>query len=246
MVQSIDRAMQIVRALISDESKLQWTITELAGHTKLPISTVHRLISTLIQHGLVEQAADSKQYKAGHLWMEVGLRLLENVNYRVVARPIMEALALDVKESIYLSIPHGTDAIIIDRVDSPLNVRIIDSLGLRIPLNIGAANKTILANIDEREADAIIRKLIPEEEDRQAFRAKLRDAKKNGYAVSYGERTEGTASIAAPIIGYGQKMIGALSIGVLSYQITDERLSFLIQKVTAAAELISQKIGKTP
>lgn len=246
MVQSIDRAMQIVQALISDETRFHWSISDLAEKTKLPISTVHRLISTLIQHGLVEQVADTKQYKAGHLWMEIGLRLLENVDYRVVARPIMEALAMEVKESTYLNIPHGTDAIIIERVDSPLKVRIIDNLGIRIPLHIGAGNKTILANFEEREMTATIEKLIPTEGKRLELYNQLRDIKQQGYAISYGERTEGTASIAAPIIGYGNKVVGALSIGVLSYQITDERLAYLIEKVKDAAQLISQKIGKTP
>ncbi len=243
MVQSIDRAMNIIHILVSDSSKLTWSISELAEQTDLPLSTVHRLISSLMKYGLVMQIPETKQYKAGHTWMEIGLRLLETINDRDVARTVMERLALEVKESVYLSIPSGADAIIIERVDSPLTVRIIDNLGERIPLHIGAANKTMLANMDAKEAERIVKQLLSSPEKQQALLNQLPEIKRNGYAVSYGEKTEGTASIAAPIIGFNQKVAGALSIGVLSYRITDDRLAFLIEKAKEGAKEISMKIG---
>ncbi len=243
MVQSIDRAMQIIQILVSDDSRQTWSISEIAEKTSLPLSTVHRLISSMMKHSLVMQVPETKQYKVGYMWMEIGLRQLENMDTRAVARSVMERLAHEVKESIYLSIPHGTDAIIIERVDSPLSVRIIDNLGERIPLHIGAANKTMLANLEPKEAERIVKQLLSSPETRQALLERLPEIKRNGYAVSYGEKTEGTASIAAPIIGFNQKVTGALSIGVLSYSITDDRLAFLIDKVKEGAKEISLKIG---
>jgi DNA-binding IclR family transcriptional regulator len=245
MVQSIDRAMNIIHILMSDDSKQAWSISDIAEKAELPLSTVHRLISSLMKYGLVMQIPETKQYKAGHTWMEIGLRLLESINYRDVARAVMERLAQEVKESVYLSIPSGTDAIIIERVDSPQNVRIIDNLGERIPLHIGAANKSMLANMDPREAERVVRQLLPTPDKQQALLERLPEIKRNGYAVSYGEKTEGTASIAAPIIGFNHKVAGALSIGVLSYRITDDRLAFLIEKAKEGAREISVKIGGT-
>jgi DNA-binding IclR family transcriptional regulator len=241
LVQSIDRAMSIIHVLVSDDSKPHWSISEIAEQTSLPLSTVHRLISSLMKYGLIAQIPETKQYKVGYTWMEVGLRLLENIDTRAIAR--MERLASDVKETVYLSIPHGTYAIIIERVDSPMTVRIIDNLGERIPLHIGAANKTMLANMDPKEAKKIVEGLIPEPDKRRALLESLPEIKRNGYAVSYGEKTEGTASIAAPIMGFNHKVAGALSIGVLSYRITDDRLSTLIEKAKESAREISQKIG---
>lgn len=246
MVQSIDRAMSIIHVLVSDESKPHWSISEIADQTALPLSTVHRLISTLMQYGLIMQIPETKQYKLGYTWMEIGLRLLDKIDTRAVARSVMELLAAEVKETVYLSIPHGTSAIILERVEGPMTVRIIDNLGERIPLHIGAANKTMLANMDPTEAKNIVAQLIPEPEAQRELLERLPVIKQNGYAVSYGEKTEGTASIASPIIGYNHKVVGALSIGVPSYRITEDRLAILIEKAKQGAKEISQKIGGLP
>ncbi|MFC7395018.1 IclR family transcriptional regulator [Scopulibacillus cellulosilyticus] len=246
MVQSIDRAMQIINILISDDSKNSWAISEIANETGLPLGSVHRIISTLMKHGLVSQIPETKRYKVGYTWMEIGLRSLENIDFREATRPIMEQLALEVKESVYFSIPNGNFAIIIDRVDSPSSVRIIDNLGERIPLHIGAANKSMLAYMDDKKANRIINQLIDSEDDRLTLLQMLREIRTNGFAVSYSEKTEGTASIAAPVIGFNNKIIGSLYINLLSHQIPDDRLSFLIEKVKNAANEASMRIGKTP
>jgi DNA-binding IclR family transcriptional regulator len=244
MVQSIDRAMKIINLLASDPQKTGWPISEIANNIHLPLSTVHRLISSLMRYELIAQLPETKHYKLGHKWMEIGLGMLEKLDLRSVARPHMEQLAERVEESIYLNIPNETDSIIIERVDSPLSVRIIDNLGERIPLHIGAANKTILAFMKKDKAAAIIHELQPYITDQSALKKQLTTVHKNGYAISYGEKTEGTAAIAAPIIGYDQQVIGALSIGVLSYTITDDRLTYLITEVKNTAKQISLQLGR--
>ena len=60
--------------------------------------------------------------------MEIGLRQLEKVDYRSIAREVMKRLAYEVEESVYLNIPNGTHSIIIERMDSPLKIRVIDNL----------------------------------------------------------------------------------------------------------------------
>jgi DNA-binding IclR family transcriptional regulator len=244
MVQSIDRAMKIIQLLTSDQSKTCWPISEIADRTELPLSTVHRLISSLIRYELVTQVPETKQYRIGNKWMEIGLKMLENLDFRVIARSYMEQLSLEVEESIYLNIPNHTDSIIIERVDSPLKVRIIDNLGERIPLTIGAANKTILASMPKEEVMRILNQLQVNAMTSNKLFDQLGEISRLGYAISYGEKTEGTASIAAPIIGYHNQIIGALSIGILSYNITDDRLTHLIERVKYTAEQISMRLGK--
>ncbi|WP_141432588.1 IclR family transcriptional regulator [Bacillus sp. 03113] len=246
MVQSIDRAVSIIELLASNNDREWWSISEISERLHLPVSTSHRLLNTLIRHGLVFQNPETKQYKLGYLWIEIGLRQLEKLDFRSVAREVMKRLALQVEESIYLNIPDGTDALIIERVDSPTNVRIIDKLGLRIPLHIGAANKTILANMNSKEMDIIVNKLIPDSSDKyNSLIEQLFQIKRQGYAVSYSERTEGTLSVAAPILDFNHKVVGALSIGVLNYRVKEERLLYLIDRVKEAANEISIAIGRT-
>jgi DNA-binding IclR family transcriptional regulator len=177
--------------------------------------------------------------------MEIGLRMLEDLDLRLIARPYMEQLAQDVEESIYLNILSKTDSIIIERVDSPLKVRIIDNLGERIPLTIGAANKTLLASMPDEQVAGILAQLDLNQETKTKLWNQRKEVAHAGYAISYGEKTEGTASIAAPIIGYHHQTLGALSIGVLNHNITEERLNNLINQVKHTAQQISIHLGKT-
>ncbi|PGL70205.1 IclR family transcriptional regulator [Bacillus sp. AFS055030] len=244
MVQSIDRAMLIIDTLNSDESKMNWQITELAEKTSLSLGTLHRLLNSLIKHGLVVQIPETKHYKLGYKWMELGLRQLDKMDFRLVARPIMERLASHVEESIYLNIESGIDGIVIDKIDSPLKIRIAENLGIRIPLHIGAPNKTILAYMKEYEIQKVLDQLNLTPNSVSSLKQQLIEIRQNGYAISQSEKTEDTAAIAAPITGYNNKILAALSVNVPGFRFTQERIPFLIEEVTKAAEEISKKIGK--
>ena len=63
MVQSIDRAISIIKLLNSTNEKEYWAISDIADGTHLPVSTVHRLLNSLMEHGLVTQITETKQYK---------------------------------------------------------------------------------------------------------------------------------------------------------------------------------------
>ncbi|XRG77033.1 IclR family transcriptional regulator [Rossellomorea sp. GAMAL-10_SWC] len=244
MVQSIDRAMLIIDILNSDESKSNWQITELAEKTSLSLGTLHRLLNSLIQHGLVVQIPETKHYKLGYKWMELGLRQLDKMDFRLVARPVMERLANQVEESIYLNIESGIDGIVIDKIDSPLKIRIAENLGIRIPLHIGAPNKTILAYMRENEIQQVLDQLNLSPNSISTLKQQLVEIRQNGYAISQSEKTEDTAAIAAPITGYNNKVLAALSVNVPGFRFTKERIPFLIEEVIKAAEEISKKIGK--
>ncbi|WP_129688277.1 IclR family transcriptional regulator [Gottfriedia acidiceleris] len=244
MVQSIDRAMLIIDILNSDESKSNWQITELSEKTSLSLGTLHRLLNALIKHGLVVQIPETKHYKLGYKWMELGLRQLDKMDFRLVARPVMERLAKHVEESIYLNIESGIDGIVIDKIDSPLKIRIAENLGIRIPLHIGAPNKTILAYMKENEIQQVLDQLNLSPNSISLLKQQLVDIRQNGYAISQSEKTEDTAAVAAPITGYNNKILAALSVNVPGFRFTQDRIPFLIEEVIKAAEEISKKIGK--
>ncbi|QQE75306.1 IclR family transcriptional regulator [Brevibacillus composti] len=242
MVQSIDRAMEIISVLVSDETKTDWSISELSQATSLPLSTLHRILGSLISHGLTSQDPVTKHYRIGHTWITIGMRLLDKIDFRYVAKPVMERLAREVEESICLNIPSGLEGLLIDKVESPLKLRVAEDLGDRIPLTVGAPNKAMLAFMPKMEVERIVEQLVPAEQ-RADFFKQLSAIKEKGYAISYSERTEGTTAIGAPVLGRNRKVVGALSINAVAFRITEDRMPTLIAKVREAAEEISLLIG---
>ncbi|MBY0121426.1 IclR family transcriptional regulator [Bacillus sp. S/N-304-OC-R1] len=242
-MQTIDRAMQVTKALANSPDKMWLSITDLSKECDLPASTMHRLLQAMKKHGLVQQDPDSKLYSLGNTWLEYGLQLYDSFDFVNLIRPEMERLMIEVEESIYYSKCIGLESIIVERIDCPTNpIRINDQLGIRIPMNIGAANKAMLAYMPKEEMQKIVQAIIAEEE-KQKFLNVLQQTRTQGYGFSNGERTEGTSSVAAPIFNQWNDLIGAISIGYVNFNLTQERQDYLIKKVIETAKHISVKLG---
>ncbi|KIL72484.1 IclR family transcriptional regulator [Bacillus badius] len=244
-MQSIDRAMHVIQVLVSQSSDSQLSITELSQKCGLPVSSMHRLLKAMSKHGLIRQDEQSKHYGLGNIWLEYGLRMYDRMDYISQIRPELERLMNKVDESVYLSQPIGMESLIIERIDSEKNpIRVYDQLGLRIPMNIGAANKAMLAYMSYQQAKEIIDALLPEPQ-RPEFWQTLKETRIRGCGISHSERTEGTTSVAAPILNHFGEVHGAVSIGFVSFNLSDDRLDFLIEHVMDTGKRMSAKLGYT-
>lgn len=137
-MQTIDRAMQVIKVLVGNETKKWFSITDLSKECDLPVSTMHRLLQSMKNHGLIQQDPNLKHYSMGNTWLEYGLQMYDTFDFVGLIRPEMEKLMLEVEESVYFSKPIGLESLIVERIDCQQNpIRIYDQLGLRIPLNIG-------------------------------------------------------------------------------------------------------------
>ncbi|KXH83819.1 IclR family transcriptional regulator [Sporosarcina sp. HYO08] len=242
-MQSIQRAMTVANVLATGAVENGMSISELSKQCNLPLSTMHRLLQAMIKQGMVEQDHQTKLYRLGMIWLEYGLRVYDTVDYVSKVRPVLENLMREVQESVYLSKPSGTEAIVMERIDCENNpIRIYDQLGIRIPMHIGAANKAMLSAMPPIKVDEILTKLLPAEEI-PLFKLELSEIQRKGFAVSHAERTEGTSSFAVAIKdGFGE-VIGAISIGVVSFNLTESRTEFLIEHVIKAGRNISEKLA---
>ncbi|WP_313892684.1 IclR family transcriptional regulator [Psychrobacillus sp.] len=242
-MQSINRAMTIAKVLAAHTNEKGLAISDLAKQCELPLSTMHRLLQAMIKQGMVEQDEEVKTYRLGLIWLEYGLQVYDTMDYVSKIRPELEKLMREVEESVYLSKPVGLEALVVERIDSENNpIRIVDQLGLRIPMHIGAANKAMLAAMPSAKADIILSQLITPE-NKGEMTETLRQIQKQGYATSHSEQTEGTSSVAVAVLdGFGE-VIGSVSIGFVSFNLTESRMEFLIEKVKATGRKISEKLG---
>ncbi len=242
-MQLLERAMTIAKVLATETSENSLSISELSAKCDLPLSTLHRILKAMIKQGMIEQDEQTKQYRLGTIWMELGLQVYDTMDYISKIRPELERLARKVEESVYLSKPAGLDTIIIERIDSAANpIRIYDQLGIRIPMHIGAANKAILAAMPVDQANEIMEQLMPHEEIAE-FEAQLAIIRQQGFAISHGERTAGTSSIAVSILnGFGE-VVGAVSIGFVSFNVSPEHIQNLTDSLVETGRRVSAKLG---
>src|SRR6266566_5257425 len=90
MIQSVERAAQILKALGAESPRLG--ITELSERLGLAKATVHGLLRTLESQELVEQDAETGKYRLGPALLQLGNAFLDNHELR--ARSLMWAESL--------------------------------------------------------------------------------------------------------------------------------------------------------
>ena len=100
-VQSIEKAVKILETLAAAEDPMP--LRELARRTQLPKSTLHGIISTLRQTGLVEQSAQDGRYGLGLYLFELGCAASSSRSITSVCRPFLQNLANRAGETAFLA-----------------------------------------------------------------------------------------------------------------------------------------------
>src|ERR1044072_7875151 len=91
MIQSVDRAVRILKALAGGPGRLG--VSQLSDRLGLAKGTVHGLLRPLQAHGLVEQHPDSDKYQLGPQLLQLSNRYLDLSELRSRSLPYSEALA---------------------------------------------------------------------------------------------------------------------------------------------------------
>jgi DNA-binding IclR family transcriptional regulator len=136
----------------------------------------------------------------------MGLQGVRNLDIRTIARPHIEALVEETKETVQLLAlqPQG-ELICLDAVESPYVVRAAGRLGVALPLHATAGGRSLLALMQrDRLNDLFPGTRLPAVGQRTvvtraALDAELERVRGQGYAAQRDEMEMGMSAIAAPI-----------------------------------------------
>ncbi|BBU38955.1 IclR family transcriptional regulator [Aeribacillus pallidus] len=248
MSEVIRKTVLLLQTIQPNENKEEWSTTEISKKLGIPVQTVHRLLTCLEEYGFVYKNKQTRKFRLGLTLLQLGLSIRDNLSVRNAAVPIMEKLAQKTKESVYLTVPEGCEGVFIDCVDSPHWLRIVEPIGMRLPLCVGASKKVILAYLEEKTRSQVIKDLVKNGriKDVDHLHRHLMLIRKHGYCISFGETTEGTASVAAPIFSWENKVIASLSVAGPETRFTKDELAGLISTTIRAANEISEELGWVP
>lgn len=251
LVQSIERVSVILDVL--GEFPQGISFGDLSAKVDLSKGTTHRLLSTLAFLGYVRQDAETKKYNLGFKLVELGNRLLSQIDFRTEARFFLVDLAESTKETVHLVILDQNEVLYIDKVESnsnPTGLRMASMLGSRIPAHCSAVGKVLLAALPEKQLDRLVSsKGLPKQTentitDLRKLKEHLELVRKNGYALDKEENEIGIRCISAPIYDQRGEVIAAISISApVSRMKTHLLKKKLKDQVIETALNISRKIG---
>jgi IclR family transcriptional regulator, KDG regulon repressor len=248
-IQVLDRVVKILDVL--GENGVT-PLTPLSAQVGLPLSTVSRIVSSLMAHGFVDQDRGTRAYRLGTRLLALGSRIHSQPRLLEVAGPIMERLATKTGEDSGLSALQGTYAVILDRVEGPNPLKIVEAMRQPVPLHCGAFRKVLLAYqpqewIYEYLHSIKLEKYTPRTLMRKSgiFR-ELGLIRARGYALSYGEYLADSGGIAAPVFDHHNELQAALFIWGPYSRLNGRTSSRLIPHVVESAAELTRLLGGRP
>ncbi|WP_027339883.1 IclR family transcriptional regulator [Halonatronum saccharophilum] len=248
VVQSVDRALNILEILV--EAKDPIALSEISEMAALNISTVHRLLNTLIYRGFAAQDEESGKYKLGLRIFEIVNTLGDSISLKSVARPFLKEIVEECNETANLVVLDKGQVLYIDQVESTNMVRMFANIGSKGPAHSLGAGKVLLSSLTEEELDEVLEgieltQFTPSTiTSIEELKKNLKQIRKQGYAIDFEEMEEGVRCVAAPIKNDQGDIIAAISVSGPNIRITDRYLfNKLIPLVTSKAEEISKEVG---
>jgi DNA-binding IclR family transcriptional regulator len=246
-IQSVDRAVRILKALGEHPGRLG--LSDLAERVGLAKTTVHGLLRTLQDHGLVEQHADSDKYQLGPELLQLGNSYLDLNELRSRSLAWSELLATRAGEAVRVGVPHSGSALVVHHVFRPDTSLQVLEVGALLPLHATALGKAVLAYLDDDYVADLVAEGLPRltghtHVSGAALRRELAAVRELGYAVEREEALLGEGGLAAPIFDRRTEAIGAVGVaGPKERVLKRSRVPELATLVTEAARGISRDLG---
>lgn len=238
--------MSRIASILQCLSKGTNTLTDIANSCKLSKSTVHRLLQSLADSQFVVMDPIYHRYYLGGLIHRISINSRAMHEYLISrAAEEMTRLGDATGETINLCILVGSLHSSIFEIPSKHEVAITVETMRPRPIYAGGRMKVLFSQLKDEDLEVIMRNITFEQTtehtitNKELLIAQIKQARQRGYAVSYGERTAGAASISVPIKNY--TCPAALSILGFERSIKPKE-SYLIKELIISANRISEAI----
>lgn len=242
---TLSKGLTILEALTNAKGSMG--VSEISRALGLTKSNTFRLLQTLTALGYVRHETD-KTYSATLKTWQVGRSVVENLNLRTAARPMMQYLSDETKETIYLAVRDGLQVVYIDKVESLKPIRSWNPIGGTAPLYCVGTGKALLAKqYAQLRGDigptlrAYTDKTLT---DIPALDADMAATELRGYAIDTGEFRPNIYSLGATIVLPDGSVVGALGVSVPNVNLTEggvEKIGALVQH---AAQSVSEALAR--
>jgi len=208
--QAIDRAALLVATVVRADEPLSFL--DLHDECGLPKSTTSRLLAALERTELLERNA-AGSYVAGPLFWLYATRHDPWDELVRLARPTLERIGAETRETVNLSVPRGDRVVQVAQVDSTYMLGTRDWTKVDVPAHCSALGKVLFAygalDLPAGRLEQITPRTLA---DRDALRRQLDQVVRRGYASTVDELEIGLTGVAAPVRGSGGQVIAALGV----------------------------------
>ncbi len=245
----VKKAFLILKAISIANRGLR--ISEISSQLDISKSTVHGITAALEDQGALIRDIDSKRYTIGTTLMELGKAAYEKMDFKKAARPAMEHLMEQCRESVFLGVRNKDSVTVIDIVESRKDFKITSPIGTSLPLLAGSVGKVFLSKMTRKDARAYIlgnalTRFTPKTiTDPEIYLRALETVRTTGVAFDDEEYISGVKAVAAPIQSTGAYNPAIWVVGFTA-GMDKKQIPAIMAQTRAAALEINKKLAGTP
>jgi DNA-binding IclR family transcriptional regulator len=246
-VKSAERALELL-ALVAKKQDNGDEVTQasLRRDTGLPRSSLHALLTSLVDSRFLELAGES--YSIGMRAYEVGNVYASGIDIVQVSRPVLSQLVQLHGHTANLAILDGREIVYLLKVDAPHPIRLVSAEGRRLPAHCTALGKVLLSKFDDDELDRLYRgqtlaKVTPDTIDSyDELLKQIGRIRKTGIGTEVGESTPNVRCWATCIQDSTGTAVAAISVSMIALRGNSTAATEIIEALHGASREISQSL----
>ena len=218
-------------------------LTDLATMTGFPLTTTHRLLSELVELGMVERTKAG--FRLGSALFDLAESAPIRADFREAAQPFLLDLRETTRHTVHASILDGHSTLIIEKLSGRGAPSIPSRIGGHVPAHASAFGKCLLAFMPPGDLAALepfaLRRIGPRTVRVWPVLAdQVALTRQRGFAVDYEEWRPGLATVAAPTLAKG---VTTVAISVTCRSSVD--VEHLGPMVRSTADRIAERLLET-
>ena len=242
-VPALDKCFAILDLMAHTKKALG--ISDLSNALGYHKSTVFNMVYTLVDLGILENGTEGK-FRFGPGLYALGKASGGGSELVSTVHPYLEEISKKTKLSVFLGIRSGKRAVIMDKVDSPFDIKVSSEAGMAIPLLAGAGGKVLLSQLSDAELEALLsesklKKFTPSScVHKKNYKTMIKRARLEKFALDDEEYIEGVRALAVPLHLHRVNLQAAIWIVGLKSQIKDEVLpsyKSMLQEIASIIEM---------
>jgi IclR family acetate operon transcriptional repressor len=244
---AVERTLLILEAAAQREGGL--SNADFSRKLKIPKSSASYILRTLVQHGYLRRDKEDGRYRLGMKVLTLSRGALSGVDVCSVALPIMRHLVEQIHITTHLAILDHNEAVYVEKVEAQSFVKMDTWIGRRMEVHTTGVGKAILAFLDVKEQEAILRqrglkKLTPLTiTSIPKLMREFDHIRQVGYAVDDEENSLGVRCVGAPIFNAAGRIEASIASTGTITDVTRDAVPRLAEMVKEAARRISHQIG---
>ena len=250
-VQSVVRGLNILEIVAEHNEIGLKEISTLSGLNK---ATAHRLLSTLIVAGYIEQVNKNGIYRPTYKLFSLGNKKIEHVDSYKIANRFISELSNTIEATVHLVIEDNMEIVYIDKID-PTNSHssfiLKSQAGKRAPMYCTSVGKVLLSKYPDAKIKEIweateIKPLTPKTFiNFEAFLEEINLIRSQGYALDLEENEIGVVCVGCEFYNHKGLVEGAISTSI-PIMYFESKADYYIKHVKECAANISKALGYMP